>query len=75
MLNFNILLFTLIFNKYPIPPQIDLTPTISPSLGKSMHNFRIIYIGRKAEKLTMCIIFYCEDPLFVLTKQPMMAPC
>lgn len=51
--------------------------TISSSLGKSMYNFCInyMYIGRKAEELTPCITFYCEDPLLVVTKKPMVAPC
>lgn len=49
--------------------------TISSSLGKSMYNFCIKYIGRKAEELTPCITFYCDDPLLVVTKKPMVAPC
>lgn len=48
--------------------------TISSSLDKSMYNFCINYIGRKAEERTPCITFYCDDPLLVVTTKPMAAP-
>lgn len=44
-------------------------------LDKLMYNFCINYIGRKVEEFILCIIFYCEDFLFVVIKKLMVVFC